>query len=256
MGALDSLLPIAQVAGGNGEIFMRLSTYLLGTAVSFALVGSSDKALAAEALAYDWSGAYIGVQAGEGWSKPKWDAPPPVTVFSNIDGEGSLGGVYGGYNFQAGNWVFGVEGEFLFAEIDKSGDRLANCEEAMAFCASKIKWMGDVSARAGIALDRALLYATGGVAFIGMDNYIGGQENGPEPGALYVKGSDNRIGWTVGAGFEYGFSQHLTGRFEYSYYDFGSAAKPMQEVGTSGEIPGFDRSLTAQAIKFGISYKF
>ena len=34
------------------------------------------------------------------------------------------------------------------------------------------------------------------------------------------------------------------------------AAKPMKYVGSPGEVPGFDRSLTAQAIKFGISYKF
>ncbi|BCG86546.1 porin [Mesorhizobium sp. 113-3-9] len=235
---------------------MRLSKRLSGFVLGGLCGGLSGEALAAETVTYDWNGAYIGVQAGKGWSKPKWDAPPPVTVFSSIDGDGSLGGIYGGYNFQVGNWVLGVEGEFLFADIDKSGDRLANCEEAMALCASKIKWTGDVSARAGVALDRALLYATTGVAFVGMDNYIGGQENGPSPGALYVKGSDNRVGWTVGAGFEYGFSKHLTGRFEYSYYDFGSAAKPMQEIGTSGEIPGFDRSLTAQAVKFGISYKF
>jgi outer membrane immunogenic protein len=214
----------------------------------------SSQAYAAEL--YDWSGAYIGVQVGKAWSKPKWDAPQPLTVSRNIDGDGSVGGIQGGYDYQTGSWVFGVEGEFLFADIDKSGHRFANCEEGNAFCASKIRWMGDVSARAGFALDRALFYATGGVAFVGMDNYVGGQEDGPEPDALYYKGSDDRVGWTVGAGFEYGFSKHLTGRFEYSYYDFGTAAKPMQFVGSPGEVPGFDRSLTAQAIKFGMSYKF
>jgi opacity protein-like surface antigen len=50
-------------------------------------------------------------------------------------------------------------------------------------------------------------------------------------------------------------SKPATGRFEYSYYNFGTAAKPMQYVGSPGETPGFDRSLTAQAIKFGVSYK-
>jgi hypothetical protein len=45
---------------------MRLSTYLLGTALGFAYVGLSDQALAAEAMTYDWSDTYIGVQAGKG----------------------------------------------------------------------------------------------------------------------------------------------------------------------------------------------
>ncbi|QPC91000.1 outer membrane protein [Mesorhizobium sp. INR15] len=254
---LDFLLAIEQVALGILGCHMRISKRVL--ALVSLCVGLSGQALAAETTTYDWSGAYIGVQGGKAWSNPQWEGPPPAqdAVFSSIDGDGPLGGLYGGYNFQAGGWVFGLESEFLFADIDKSGHRLANCEEGMAFCASKIKWMGDVSARAGFALDRSLLYATGGVAFVGMDNYIGGQENGPEPGVLYTKGSDNRIGWTIGGGLEYAFFKHITGRVEYSYYDFGTASKPMTYVKQpDAQIAGFERKLTAQSIKFGLSYKF
>ena len=60
---------------------------------------------------YDWSGFYVGAHIGGAWSNS-------TLTNSNIGtswdpgGTGFIGGFQAGYNFQAGNFLFGVEGDF------------------------------------------------------------------------------------------------------------------------------------------------
>ena len=42
---------------------------------------------------------------------------PTGTVFAGKDTSGFLGGVQGGYNWQASNFVLGVEGEYTWADL-------------------------------------------------------------------------------------------------------------------------------------------
>ena len=58
---------------------------------------------------YNWSGLYVGANFGGGWSNGSLNIPG-----NNLYGGLSefIGGVQAGYNFQAGHFLFGVEGEF------------------------------------------------------------------------------------------------------------------------------------------------
>jgi hypothetical protein len=69
-------------------------------------------------------------------------------------------------------------------------------------------WFGTLRARAGVAFDRALIYATGGLAFSGADD-----------NNRFGIGSDDDInwGWTVGGGVEYAFTNNLTFKIEGLY---------------------------------------
>ncbi len=66
-------------------------------------------------------------------------------------------------------------------------------------------------ARAGIALDRFLVYGTGGAAVTDLQLSNAG-------------GSDDDVlwGWTAGAGVEGMLTDNLTARIEYRYTDYGS----------------------------------
>jgi outer membrane immunogenic protein len=71
------------------------------------------------ARAYNWSGCYIGAEAGGGRGRSGIEAvtvigngPPaaPGLPFTNdFDLSGGFAGGTGGCNYQAGNWVFGAE---------------------------------------------------------------------------------------------------------------------------------------------------
>ena len=72
------------------------------------------------AAVYDWSGFYIGGHIGGGWADENsielapGTTPFPIgTAFAGHDLSGFLGGVQGGFNWQANNFVLGVEGDLV-----------------------------------------------------------------------------------------------------------------------------------------------
>ena len=65
---------------------------------------------------FSWTGGYIGLQGGGLWSDSSVNGD--IDVFEADEGvfgdnfNGGLFGVYAGYNWQSGPWVFGAEGDF------------------------------------------------------------------------------------------------------------------------------------------------
>ena len=61
--------------------------------------------------------------------------------------------------------------------------------------------------------------------------------------------SDNRTGFTAGAGLEYGLTENWSAKLEYDFYDFGS--KTYQFTQTPVSI-----SSTLNTLIFGLNYRF
>lgn len=202
---------------------------LAGSALSFASAASAADAFMDQAAAsYDWSGFYVGLQAGGGWANMRDNsAVPPVSYNLN----GFMLGAHAGYNFQHGNVVFGLE-----ADVNYNWNRAVL--GGPGFFGST-PWDASVRGRLGYAIDRTLIYATGGIAFtnLGVDRAI-----------APVRVDLGYTGWTAGIGVEHAFTKNLTARIEYRYTDFGSATLPAPFVGTVG--------LTKSQALVGISYKF
>jgi outer membrane immunogenic protein len=70
------------------------------------------------APAYGWTGFYIGGNVGEGWSDNRWISTgipgfvSPGFVDAAYTASGFLGGLQGGYNYQFGWTVLGIEGDW------------------------------------------------------------------------------------------------------------------------------------------------
>jgi outer membrane immunogenic protein len=81
-------------------------------------------------------------------------------------------------------------------------------------------YFGDIRGRLGYAMDRALLYVAGGVAFGNVEtNYL--LPVIAIPGATI---KSDRTGWTIGGGIEYAIFDNWIGRVEYRYTDLGSSS--------------------------------
>ncbi len=148
---------------------------------------------------FTWTGIYIGGQVGYEFGR----AYPATTGFNfpAYSPDGVVGGGHVGYNYQFGQFVAGVEGD-----VNGSSYRGNN-----GIGASKDPIDGSVRGRLGYAWDRALIYATGGVAF-GDFNHSN------------VFGDSNwagQVGWTAGGGVEYAIDNNWSVRAEYRYTDFG-----------------------------------
>ena len=151
-----------------------------------------------------------------------------------------VGGLHAGYNHQIGTFVLGVEGDIEYSGL-KGGYR-----NPINGIDSKIGWQGSLRARAGFAVDRALIYATGGLALADIKHtYI----NPPVAEGF----SKTRVGWTLGAGVEYSFTQNITGRVEYRYTDFGKT-----RYNSLVAFPGasYRQHSTNHTVRVGLSYLF
>jgi outer membrane immunogenic protein len=110
-------------------------------------------------------------------------------------GGGLIGGTLG-YNWQRGRWVFGIEGDYAWANV--AGRSLA-CGSNSATphpCGTSLDALGTFRGRIGYAVGSTgslLPYLTGGAAF--------GNVRGWDS-LMSASGTSVRSGWTAGAGIE------------------------------------------------------
>jgi outer membrane immunogenic protein len=197
------------------------SVALLGlTAVASAADLPSRRApapMVAAVPVFTWTGFYVGVNAGYGWNSGDSQYVDPAfgyTSSGNDDG-GFIGGAQIGYNYQIGQFVVGVETDIQYANTGNS-----NSGYYAGYYGGNDDsdgYFGTVRARAGFAFDRALIYATGGLAYgdLGNNNYYG--LTNTSFGYGYDNGDDVNVGWTVGGGVEYAFTNNLTAKLEGLY---------------------------------------
>jgi outer membrane immunogenic protein len=127
---------------------------------------------------YNWTGFYIGGNAGGGLANSEHlDADDFVASDTKFQEAFGTVGVGAGYNYQFGNTVLGIEGDYNWTNVDKTKDIASpvRFEDALIAAAAvlpptnttrfQMNEFATIRARAGLALDRTLVYATAGLAF-------------------------------------------------------------------------------------------
>jgi outer membrane immunogenic protein len=158
-----------------------------------------------------WTGWYAGLNGGYGWSEYSNQFAFTGTNFGGISPEGGFGGGQIGYNWQ-GIWhphlVVGIEADIQGGDIEgKAVDTAGN------FFKSNVDYFGTVRGRVGYAVDRTLVYATGGFAYGGVKNEIN-----------TFSSDKTATGYVVGGGLEYKFSPAWSVKAEYQYINLGKNA--------------------------------
>jgi outer membrane immunogenic protein len=203
---------------------------------------------------YSWAGPYLGLSGGFAWGHSNQTDPgffiPTGGGGGGPVGDGSFslnGGLIGGgggYNLQYGQWVFGLETDYSWADITGSS---SGCGAVFIShtCSTQVDSLGTFRGRFGYTLGTQgtwLLYATGGLAY--------GELKGSDS-LFNASGSDFRAGWTVGAGVETALAQHWTVKGEYLYVDLGHAVLFNAAPGVPETV-----SFTANVFRVGVNYKF
>jgi opacity protein-like surface antigen len=181
---------------------------------------------------YNWSGFYLGANFGGAWTSGSLNIPGNnfyggITEF--------IGGVQGGYNYQAGHLLVGVEGEFDGAAFNHPALPVPTLGSVSQ------SWVSTVAGRVGLANDRWLAFAKLGGGWVHSNAAVN------LPGAAW-NGSSTDGGWLLGGGIEYGFKPHWTLKLEYDYL--------AQPNWTSATIPAVSLNHGLQMVKAGINYKF
>jgi len=202
----------------------------------------------------DWNGFYVFGFGGYSWGKIKPDDFDVDDIFGSGHNPKPKGGVFGfggGYNYQYGSWVGGVELDYAFSsEKDNQSFSISECPErgttlkralrsADIHCHdyesisiglnSKIDALGSARIRAGYLFTPNLLaYGTGGLAWgrakVAVD-FCGDGEC-----FSLLNSKTNLFGWVAGGGLEYKLFEHVRVRGEYLHYDFGSTSFAFQPI--------------------------
>jgi outer membrane immunogenic protein len=189
---------------------------------------------------YDWTGIYVGGNIGGGLlvdSVSQNGVSPGgfnLTGNGNLRPAGVIGGAQVGANYEFVPWVVGVEASWTDSAI--SGNTLIGCSGPCQFglgktpvgqerFTSQAEWFAALTGRVGYAANDWLFYAKAGGAWMNArytEDLLGSKA--PNTGVTLTTQviTDNRTGFTVGAGIEFGLVENLSGKIEYDFYDFGS----------------------------------
>ena len=235
------------------------SVAALGLAGTASAADLAVRAPLAPVPLFSWTGCYLGINGGwiggrdEYTTGLDWygasligaelDTPADRNLLRHSYSSDTSGGTFGGQfgcQYQWGWFVLGGEWDANWSGLKEDNVFTYNpvpyvSNPAFAFPArtelthKQLDWFSTARVRVGAAWwDRVLLYATGGVALGALDSYT--QVNFFDPaipatlvGAdWYGAYREQRIGWTVGGGFEWAFAANWTAKAEFLYLDFGS----------------------------------
>ncbi len=236
----------------------KLAFALLALAAGSVAASAADmaprytKAPVAPVSVYNWTGFYIGVNGGYGWSNTDQYyslLPGGLFIGPHQKGGGGFFGGTAGYNYQlSNNFVVGIEGDADWANISSSvvGGTLCG---ATFTCNMNDRFLGSIRGRVGYAANNWLFYATGGAGFSEFKYRTFTTTTGVDFGAPY---NTSPVGWVVGGGVEYGITLNWSVKGEYSYYGFKAQQAPS---GTLTTVP-VNVHTDIQVAKFGVNYRF
>lgn len=184
-----------------------------------------------------------------------------TNILGALDGKSSGntfgGSLFGGYNIQIDNFVYGVEADLTYSRdqskaragslavtgaydnnetaTGQNGDTLSATGTLGVTQKNRMNWDGSLRTRIGVvAAPSLLVFATGGIALGRMERRTGvngsvrflNDEGDLQATHSFASASQKdkiRLGWTVGAGVDYKITNAWTLRADYRYTSFGKS---------------------------------
>ncbi|WP_187968638.1 outer membrane protein [Aquibium microcysteis] len=204
----------------------------------------------AQAQSYEWSGLYLGAEIGAGRSAVSFDASA-TDYAGNHDGDAMIGGVFAGYDWQFGRFVYGLVGD---VDAVHSADLAFGDPDALTGGKGEaytydMDWVATARARLGYApTERLLIYGTGGMAAGHFEATSYSYPTFGSPSAADYSGV--KLGGVLGAGIDYALPNDWTLKVEYLHYEFESFT-----FGGDG-VPDTVFNPKLDAVKFGLAYRW
>jgi outer membrane immunogenic protein len=198
---------------------------------------------------FSWTGFYVGGDGGYGYATSSGTVASAggglASVPYSFNVNGPIAGGFVGGNYQMGQYVFGGEADWQWANLTGNSGAIPGFGGA-ATVSTTVKSYGSARGRLGFAVDHWLFFGTAGWAWGTWSTSYG-----PSGGAVSATNSANSAkGWTAGAGIEYAFTNNLLGRVEYRYTDLGSASF------SSPTVIELGNKVTINDIRVGLAFKF
>ena len=188
----------------------------------------------------------------------------PVSLGDLSSTFGAIGAQFG-YNYQMQQMVIGFEADLDWADGVRSANFVAPPNIAsltnVGHQSAGLQWLGTARLRAGYAFDRALIFATGGVAFGGIKAESSASEfDGANTDIFAGSASGAKVGYALGGGVEYAFAANMSLKAEYLYYDLGKANYAVAAANTIAEGEGLfvnaSQRLDGSLVRIGLNVRY
>ncbi len=186
---------------------------------------------------FTWTGAYVGANAAYGVGRYTYGGG---SYFG--DAGGGLFGITGGYNYQSGPVVAGVEADLAFGAVNGSGNPRAGVSAT-----GSINGEGSLRARFGYALDHTLFYITGGYTGADLKGSVSDYASNPN---ILASQSAYLNGFVIGTGVEFALTRNISVKAEYLFSDYASSGL------FNGTIDNINSGLGVSTVRAGINYRF
>jgi outer membrane immunogenic protein len=204
------------------------------------------------------------------------DFTSAIHSYETRDSGGTVGGQVG-CNYQVSTFLIGLEGDFNWSSLRSnvnaaytafpSANPLFTISPATESLSTRLDWFSTIRGRGGFTFDRWLVFATGGLAighFRSSTSVVYGT-SGTSPvfsGASHAgENTTTRLGYAIGGGVEYAFTNNWSLKAEYLYMNFGSwsyasALAAPAAAATAGYAWTTNVSAREHVARVGINYKF
>jgi len=212
----------------------------------------------------DWTGAYVGTNAGYGFGRDTGHetlslppAFPTATAQSFAEApNGGLLGAQAGYNWQSGNWVSGLEGDWQWTNQRDSisitlGTPPNNINGDGFTINDSLRWLATIRGRLGYNCNGWLWYITGGAAFADAKEFYNLTLGTATASANF---SRTLAGGAAGVGVEKAISVNWSAKLEYLYVNLGSVTDSFVLVGAATET--VHQNVADNIVRGGLNYKF
>lgn len=214
-------------------------------------------------VVFSWTGFYAGAAISYGIGRSDAETSIDLEVREETEpldiavgdwwSGGGLFGAQVGYNLQFGSFVVGAELAAHWSGVNGE-DRITASfagDTATAALTTDLNWLITANIKAGIAFDRALVYATGGLAYADVEN---GVEFDIGDTSRSWSGGGADLGFNLGLGAEYAITDSITFGLEYKHVWLGDNTVVIDEGEDFREEVNFDNDFDIVSAK--INFKF
>lgn len=220
------------------------------------------------AMLYNWTGFYVGGNAGGGMASSHFDDPCYFCSTATPTRGFFTGGAQAGYNYQFGRGLVGIEAD-VNGNSRFKGSVIGGDDTFAMTVGAKADVSGTIRARAGLVVNNALVYVTGGAAWADVKqtgvefNNIAASPSFNTPTGITANRSGVLWGGVIGAGVEYALNTNwiVGGEFLHTMYQ-DSEANLIRADGTNlcTSNPASNcvirNHLTTDVARLRVSYKF
>ncbi len=220
---------------------------------------------------FSWTGTYVGADVGAAWGT--FTVSPASTnnltgavgipgAMSLSNNSSLIGGLQAGYNWQISQWVLGLEQDYQFTGLKQTATFAAPAGLFLAgdSMAVKTDYLAATRAKLGMAWDRVLVYAAGGLEtgeFDVTSGYVA-RGAGGSPALGFTDADKLHFGFNLGAGIDYAVTNNVFVGIEYRYLDLGKETYNLgafTPAGGAAQTVSSSVGLTASQVTARLNFK-